>query len=308
MSELPTKTNEQTGISGQIQINSIDDLARVAEMMSKSGYFDDAKSAFQAGVKMLTGWELGLPPSSSMRNIDIIDGNTALSSGLLAALIKKHPHYDYKVLTATDQKCEIEFYEDGDAHGTASFTIQEAENFLVKERSGKPDLYLADKRNWQNSPSDMLFARALSRGRRRYCPDVGLGKLYTTEEMTATKDLDDVEAEVVEEATTKDGSAKTGINGEATDPETASDETPDANDYDELPFEPPEEPEPTDVRRFHAIGTELYDDWGGKRPELVKAITDGRTDSASDLDAAEMQKLIAGMEEKMGQKADQMIG
>jgi len=315
MSDLPTKTNGQTGISGSLEISSIDDLSRIADMMAKSGFFDDAVSAHQAGVKIMAGMELGIPPVASVRGIDIIDGNTALSSGVVAALIKQHPHYSYKVIEATDERCEIAFYEDDTKLGTASFTMGEAENFLVKERNGKPDLYLADKRNWQNSPSDMLFARAISRGRRRFCADVGLGKLYTAEEMRADGEPQVVEAEVVDE----DASVKTETNGkpepnddlgigEPTDPEDAGDKTPEGNDYDDLPFEPPGEPELTDVRRFHTIGTELYDDWDAKRTELVEAITDGRTDSASDLTAEEIQKLIAGMEEKMGEKADQMIG
>jgi len=301
--DLPTKTNGQTGISGRIQINSITDLSRIADMMAKSGFFDDAVSAHQAGVKIMAGMELGIPPVASVRGIDIIDGNTSLSSALLAALIKQHPRYDYEVLTSTDEECEIAFYQDGERQGTASFSMDEARSIEYKE--GKT---LAEKNNWQNYPSDCCFARAISRGRRRFCPDVGLGKLYTAEEMGEGGEPQVAKAEIVDEKPDQtDAPEKTETNGQTTDPEPATDETPDGNGFDGLPFEPPDEPPTNDVRRFHAIGTELYDDWDEKRSELVEAITNGRTDSASGLTAEEMQALTDGMEDKMGQKADQMI-
>lgn len=325
-----------SGISGSLQIKSIDDVTRVAQMMSKSGFFDDAKSAAQAGVKILAGMELGIPPVASVRGVYILDGNTCLSSGLLAALIKQHPRYDYKVVEATDERAELQFFEEGEEQGTASFSMDEARSI---DHGNKK---LAEKDNWQNYPSDMCFSRALSRGRRRYCPDIGNG-LYTPDEMGAITDKEGhvVEAEVVEASSGKDngkdpsptktdrsqnGTKLKSNNGpeNSTDSQNQSqkknstesppgegkdgkDGTPDGNEFDELPFDAPDDPPLTMTRRFHAIGTELYDDWDAKRPKLVEAITDGRTDSASGLTATEMQSLIDGMEEKMGEQADQMI-
>jgi len=294
-----------SGISGSLQIKSIDDVSRVAQMMSKSGFFDNAKSAAQAGVKILAGMELGIPPVASVRGVYILDGNTCLSSGLLAALIKQHPRYDYKVVEATDERAELQFFEEGEEQGTVSFSMDEAHSI---DHGNKK---LAEKDNWQNYPSDMCFSRALSRGRRRYCPDIGNG-LYTPDEMVAVTDKEGhvVEAEVVEETSNASSNGEPDPNddlgiGEPTDPEDAADKEP--NDFDELPFDSPDDPPINMTRRFHAIGTELYDDWDAKRPELVEAITDGRTDSALGLTATEMQNLIDGMEEKMGKQADQMI-
>jgi hypothetical protein len=308
-----------TGISGSIQIQSIDDLSRVSAMMAKSGFFDDAKSAHQAGVKIMAGMELGIPPVASVRGIDIIDGNTSLSSALIAALIKQHLQYDYQVVESTDERCEIDFYENGQKQGTASFSMEEA-NSVVAWTDSDGEHTLAEKDNWQNYPSDCLFARAISRGRRRFCPDVGLGRLYTAEEMNASGEPQVVDAQVVdgsEEKTKGPEDEKPnddlGI-GEPTDPERAADQGltgetgKETNDYDDLPFEAPEAPPPNDVKRFHALGTELYDDWDEKRPELVEWVTDGRTDSSKDLDASELDKLIRGMEDKLGDEAEQMIG
>jgi hypothetical protein len=337
-SDLPAPTGE-SGITGSLQIQSIDDVSRIAQMMSKSGFFDDAKSAAQAGVKILAGMELGIPPVASVRGVYILDGNTCLSSGLLAALIKQHPRYDYKVVTATDEECELAFYENGEKQGTASFTMEEARSISHGDKT------LAEKDNWQNYQSDMLFSRALSRGRRRFCPDIGNG-LYTPDEMGAVTDKEGhvVEAEVVEETTTDQPSGKTSGTGQKTDPSppstkstseqesqdtssqsqrSASGETKspqnggaekatdtdggnDGNDYDGLPFEAPKKPPAQMVRRFHALGTEAYDDWDEKRPELVEAVTDGRSDSSADLTTEELQHLIDGIEEKLDEP--EMIG
>lgn len=318
-----------TGISGSIQIQSIDDLSRVSSMMAKSGFFDDAKSAHQAGVKIMAGMELGIPPVASVRGIDIIDGNTSLSSALVAALIKQHPHYDYKVVESTDEHCEIAFYEDGQKQGTTSFTMDEARSVVAwTDSSGEHTL--ADKDNWQNYPSDCLFARTISRGRRRFCPDVGLGRLYTAEEMNASGEPQVVDTEIVEDSSPEESSGKengSSPDAEKKDPSQPSmtsestketsrqnggaekdTDTDGGNEYDDLPFEAPEDPPPNDVKRFHALGTELYDDWDEKRPELVEWVTDGRSDSSTDLDATELDKLIRGMEDKLGEEAEQMIG
>lgn len=306
--QLPAETGDaspQQRISGSIQIQSIDDVSRVAQMMAKSGFFDDAKSAAQAGVKIMAGMELGIPPVAAVRGVYVLDGNTCLSSGLLAALIKQHPRYDYKVVEATDERAELAFYENGEKQGTASFSMEEARS--IDHGSKK----LAQKDNWQNYPSDMCFSRALSRGRRRFCPDIGNG-IYTPDEMGAVTDRDGhvVEAEVVEETDengTPDPNDDLGI-GEPSDPEQAAEKEPSGNDYDDLPFEPPQDPPPADVNRFHALGTELYDDWDAKRAELVEAITDGCTDSSADLSATELQQLIEGMEKKLSDQAEKMVG
>jgi hypothetical protein len=310
-------------------------------MMAKSGFFEDAKSAHQAGVKIMAGMELGIPPVAAVRGIDIIDGNTSLSSALIAALIKQHPHYDYKVVETTDEQCEIAFYEHGERQGTASYTYEEADS-VVAWTDSDGEHSLTEKNNWQNYPSDCLFARAISRGRRRFCPDVGQGKLYTAEELGQDGEPQVVEAEVVEETQASGKASGSGPSPDKTDPsppsttsksksspDTSSETTnsasggqttrqnggaekdPDTdggNDYDDLPFEAPDDPPPQDVKRFHALGTELYDDWDEKRPELVEWVTDGRSSSSSDLDATELDKLVRGMEDKMSDEADEMIG
>jgi hypothetical protein len=58
------------------------------------------------------------------------------------------------------------------------------------------------------------------------------------------------------------------------------------------------------LKRLHAVGTEAYGKgWDDKRPELVKAITKGRSESSSDLSAGEASRLIDGMEKHIAELA-----
>ena len=58
-------------------------------------------------------------------------------------------------------------------------------------------------------------------------------------------------------------------------------------------------------KRLHALGAALYgqgETWDIKRHELVKAVTQGRTESSDDLTAAELDYMINGMSEKLEAK------
>lgn len=206
---------KRQGISGSIEINSLDEVARVANMMAQSGFFGDAKNAQQAGVKIIAGMELGIPPMASMRGIHVFDGNTTLSGPLLASLIKKHPRYDYRIRKADREGAEIAFFENGEEVGTASFDKEDA------KAAG-----LLGKQNWRKYPTDMYVWRTLARGQRWYCPDVGDGALYTPDEMGSETDkqgnpIDVGEAKVVREESAPSGDSAPS---EPSEPAPASDE------------------------------------------------------------------------------------
>ena len=160
-----------------------DGLQRAALALQKSGYFSDVKSEAQAIVKVMAGTELGLPPFASMTGIHIIQGKPVLGSNVMATLVKNDPRYDYKIVTdPADQNTEmfLEWYDDGRKVGVAGFTIQEA------QAAG-----LTTKDNWKKYTSDMLFARAISRGARRFAPGIfGGAPVYTPDEMGVDTDED----------------------------------------------------------------------------------------------------------------------
>ena len=165
-----------------LPIHNMDDLARLADMFARSGYFTDAKDAAQIGVKILAGREMGFGPFASVNGVHVIQGKPAVGANLMAASVKAHPAYDYRVKAMEDDAVEIEFFQRGDSLGVSRFDVDDAAK--------------AGTKNLGKFPRNMLFARAMSNGVRWYCPDVFMGSsVYTPEELGAS--VDD-EGEVVD--------------------------------------------------------------------------------------------------------------
>lgn len=165
-------------VSGGLQIRTMDDLSRVSKMLSQSGFFADAKDAAQCGVKVLAGVELGFGAFASMTGIHIIKGKPSIGANLMAAAVKRHPNYNYRVLEHSEQVCRIAFYEKWDGMlqevGTSEFTLADARK--------------AQTQNLDKYARNMLFARAMSNGVKWYCPDVFDAPVYTPEELGAAVD------------------------------------------------------------------------------------------------------------------------
>ena len=151
----------------------------LGKVLQASGYFKDVRDQAQAVTKILFGRELGISPINSMSSIHIIEGKPALSSQLLAALIKRSGRYDYRVKVWDDTQCVLTFRQKTDGKwedvGESSFSMEDAKRARV----------LRDGSSWSKFPKAMLFARALSQGERTYCPDVSVCALYVPEELGA---------------------------------------------------------------------------------------------------------------------------
>ncbi len=171
-----------------------DSISRAAVVLAKSGFFKDVQSEAQAIVKVMAGAELGLPPFASMSGISIIQGKPVLGANLIATLVKNDPRYDYRPVEHTDTACIIEWKEGGKVVGQSSFTWEEAAR-----------AQLTGKDNWKKYPSDMLFARAISRGARRFSPGIfGGSPIYTPDELGAEVDEDGnvLEGEIIRQPVT----------------------------------------------------------------------------------------------------------
>ena len=160
-------------------IQTVDDLGRIGKMMAVSGYFQDARDAAQASVKVMAGMEMGFGPFASMTGIHIIQGRPAVGANLMASAVKSNPKYDYRVREMSAEVCKIEFFEVIAGHresiGVSEFTMTDAKKAHVK--------------NIDTFPRNMLFARAMSNGIRWFCPDVFAGNPpYTPEELGAPVD------------------------------------------------------------------------------------------------------------------------
>lgn len=176
-------------------IHNMDDAVRASTAMAKSGYFKDAENAAQAVVKILAGHEMGFGAFASMTGVHIISGKPAIGSNLIAAAIKRHPMYNYKVTHHDEKRCQIDFYENWNGKwekvGESIFTIEDA------QAAG-----LMSNPTWKKYARNMLFSRAISNGARWYCPDVfGGAPTYTPEELGAEVDEDEnvIEAEIIEQ-------------------------------------------------------------------------------------------------------------
>lgn len=172
-------------------VRSVDDLARIGKMMAVSGYFQDAREAAQAAVKVQAGMEMGFGPFTSMTGIHIIQGRPSVGANLMASAVKTNPRYDYRVREMTDQACRIEFYEiiggKRESIGVSEFTLADGKK--------------AGTKNLDKFPRNMLFARAMSNGIRWFCPDAFNGNtVYTPEELGADVDEDGniIDVEVIQ--------------------------------------------------------------------------------------------------------------
>ena len=160
--------------------SKMSEMQSAAMALHQSGFFTDVKSQAQALVKVMAGAELGLAPFTAMSGIHIVQGKPVLGANLIATLVKSSQRYDYRVKQADNSACVLTWYEGGKAVGESSFTMAEA------NAAG-----LTNKPTWKAYASDMLFARALTRGARRYAPSIfGGSPIYTPEEMGVDTDED----------------------------------------------------------------------------------------------------------------------
>ena len=157
---IPSDAASQGIVDFSKFITNMKMLGSVSRMIAGSGMFGKVTPE-NVGTRILMGAGLGLNISESLQFLYVINGKPVVAAACYATKIKAHDSYDYRVNSLTDDACEIEFYSDGESLGTSSFTYAEAQKAGIAKGS-----------NWQNYRTDMLFSRAMSRGGRRFCPDV----------------------------------------------------------------------------------------------------------------------------------------
>jgi hypothetical protein len=142
---------------------TIQSLEVLADHAFSSKHFE--KLGGKAGIFCIAMYalELGLPPMTCLfGGMRPVLGNIELSPRLMNGMIRKAGHR-IEIQECTNEKCTIK----GVRHDTkeeyfTSFTMQEARSAgLVRSGGG-----------WEKYPSDMLFARCLSRLARRLFPDI----------------------------------------------------------------------------------------------------------------------------------------
>ena len=146
---------------------------RIAEQASKSGFF--GKLGGPAGIFSIALYarELGQPPMQMLcGGMHNIMGKVEIAPVTMNGMIRKAGHL-LKIAESSDQKCTIKgIRNDTKEEYSCTYSIDDAKRAgLVKAGSG-----------WEKFPSDMLFARCLSRLARRLFPDV-IGPSYVEGEI-----------------------------------------------------------------------------------------------------------------------------
>jgi len=157
------------------------DTRMTASAFYQSGMFPNLKNEAQAFVLILAGAEMGVGPMEAVQGIVLIQGKPTMSANLLAALVKRHPRYDYRVLDHSEKVCRIEFLQDGEVNGVSEFTLDDAAKAGLSGQT------------WKKYPDALLFARALTQGVRWYAPDVTSSAAYTPEELGGDPVAEDLE-------------------------------------------------------------------------------------------------------------------
>ena len=140
---------------------------------------------------MLTGRDLGIPPTFALNLIYVVDGHPTLSAKLQLALLRRSGHKVEEV------ECSPERVTLRGTHAvtgdvvTATYTYAEAEKATYTsweggegEKRRKVTKKLVEKDNWQYR-EDMLYARCSSRLSRRLDP-MATGGLYAPEDFGAS--------------------------------------------------------------------------------------------------------------------------
>ncbi len=264
----------------------LDYKQRLATAFAKSGCFADirgqseSEAIARALVKIELGEAMGFTPAESMTGIDIIQGRVAVGANLRAARMQR-AGFSWPQMLVTDKGCWIPLYFKGapmtcpkvdsdgnivlDAKGNAVM-VQAVVSYTENDAKLAG---LLGKDNYRKNPTDMYFARAITRAQRRYGPGVlGVDVLDTYE----ARDVQD--APVRESATLSidqfKPSADPNRGHDATMPESGSEggnetegESPAPHHLDGT-FTPDTLPDPMELE----IGTTcLYQD-GGKVKHL----------------------------------------
>jgi len=168
---------------------SLTDYQKLGEIISRSKMFADVTDEAKAVIRVMAGAELGFAPIYSLTKISLVKGRIAIGYEAMAAKIKASERYDYLVKEWDNEKCTLEWTDNGTRVLENTFTMTDAkEAGLVKPDSG-----------WVKWKKAMLFSKALSQGARVVCPHVISGA-YTMEDFGKFSDDTEnvIEAEVTE--------------------------------------------------------------------------------------------------------------
>lgn len=167
---------------------SLDVEFRKAQALAKAGELLPRSYRNNPGaIILIQQWAnaRGIDTVTAIQTVSFIDGRPVVDATMQRAMAEREG-VRVKVVDATRESATVEVYRDGELMGTTTYTMEDAKS------AG-----LANKKNWQQNPVDMLVARATTRGIRWHAPSVMLGT-YTEDEAEQFDTTAALAAEVVD--------------------------------------------------------------------------------------------------------------
>lgn len=159
-----------------------DDRGRLLDGKDGRAYrLDVDATTATAAAAIMTGAELGLPPSAALRSISVINNTPALSALALRAILQ-HAGHDIWVAESNSTRAVVR------ARRLGVGEVQESTWTI--DRAKTAQLYPgAERSQWRRNPTAMLVARASAEAARWIAADAMLAIPYTVEDL-----VDEIEA------------------------------------------------------------------------------------------------------------------
>lgn len=146
-------------------IKEIENLAHICKILAQSPFYQKLGPGGVLAI-WLTAREMGLPPMMCLNGgLYTFSGAVSLSAELMHMMIVKDGHR-VDVLELNNRICRLKFIRCDRAPGEGNIF----EYNYTMEQATKAGY--ANKNNWRENPEDMLFSRCLSKGARKFMPDV----------------------------------------------------------------------------------------------------------------------------------------
>ena len=146
-------------------IKEIENLAHICKILAQSPFYQKLGPGGVLAI-WLTAREMGLPPMMCLNGgLYTFSGAVSLSAELMHMMIVKDGHR-VDVLELNNKGCRLKFYRRDRPKGQGD-TFEYTYTMEQATKAG-----YANKNNWKENPEDMLFSRCLSKGARKFMPDV----------------------------------------------------------------------------------------------------------------------------------------
>jgi hypothetical protein len=195
------------------EASAISGIANAIAGTSLAGAYRNDRDAIVAVI--LAGHEVGLKPMTSLKSIDVIQGQPALRAHAMRAIVLKAGH-EIELVESDAQHCVMRGRRKGaEAWQTVEWDIRRA-----------AQMKLTDKAEWKKQPKTMLIARATGEICRLVAADALHGMPYVAEELGGY-----VHGEVVQQKQAPLSLAS--LTAQASEPEPAAGDVVDVDTDDE---------------------------------------------------------------------------